>query len=236
MKFRSSLLVLITGMVSFFACKKDESTTTVDLGYNYFPLNIGSEKIFQVDSIGWLGFTFNPQDSTVEIDTVSYQVKEIVESFFTDNSGRNTARIVRYRRADSSHPWEIYKISSANLTATTGETFEDNTRYIKLVFPVKENETWHGNAFNSKDSSVVWEYSYENVNEPSSINSLSFDSTLTVLQYEEDNCVNYRNYTEKYAAGVGLYSKEYRDYEVIFCSTRPKNGFIYKESLLSFTP
>lgn len=228
-------LVAITGLI-FSGCKKDNATEQPFLGYNYFPLNVGSEKIYQVDSIGYLGYTFDPVLETVEIDSVHYQVKEVVESFFADNEGRQTARIVRYKRLTSSDPWEIYKVYAANRTATTAERVEDNTRYIKLVFPPKENEKWNGNSLNNDESGYM-EYSFTSVNVPGNIGPLNFDSTLTVLQLLDDNLITYSYYTEQYAANTGMIYKEYNDYEYMFIGVpKIKNGFIYKETLLSFIP
>ena len=138
------IISLIT--LSFGGCKKDSDTTPPFLGYNYFPLNVGSESIYQVDSIGYLGYTYNAITHTVEIDTIHYQIKEVIESFFTDNEGRQTARIERYKRMTDAQPWVIYKVLSANVTVKAAERFEDNVRYFKLVFPPAENEKWKGGS------------------------------------------------------------------------------------------
>lgn len=228
--------ILLIFVLSLQACKKDEPAETIDLGYNYFPLKVGSELIYQVDSIGWLGYTYNNTviPHTVEIDTLHFEIKEIVEHFFTDNEGRNTARIERYKRMTPADPWVLYKVVTANITSTAAERNEDNFRYIKLVFPPVVNEKWNGH---SPTILTPWEYTYESVAEPASIGPLAFDSTLTVLQNEDINLITYSFYIEKYAAGVGLIYKEYNDYEYeSLSSSMIKDGFIYKETLISYTP
>ena len=231
--YKLSIIFTILSL-SFWGCKKDSDTTPPFLGYNYFPLKVGSELIYQVDSIGYLGYTYNATAHTVDIDTASFQIKEVVESFFTDNEGRTTARIERYKRMTPADPWIMYRVFSANTTATAAERFEDNFRFFKLVFPPAENEKWNGLA---RDSNNTGEYYYESVNVNDAIGPFTFDSTLTVIQNEDINLITYTIYIEKYAAGVGLYFKEYYDYEYEnITSSMIKDGFIYKETLISYTP
>ena len=223
--------ILFASVMGWYGCKKSVETVPPNLGYSYFPLRVGSELIYQADSIGWLGYTWNNTTQSGEIDTVQFQIKEVVESFFTDNEGRETARVVRYKRISPSDPWTAYKVIAANLTPTMAQRVEDNIRYIKLVFPPRKNEKWNGNAL---DTIEPWEYVYDEVNIPGYAGPLYFDSTLIVTQINEGNLINYKFYTEQYAAGTGLIYKEYNDYEFscIGCS-KVKDGFIYKETLIS---
>jgi hypothetical protein len=238
MKFKVYLAVCISGVIAFTtACKKDSDTAEAPaLGYSYFPLTEGRSAYYQVDSIGWLGYTYDPITNTIDIDTVQYQIKETVESFFTDNEGRETARIVRYRRDNISQPWSLYKVFTANLTPTRAERYEDNVRYTKLIFPPVENDKWTGQYVNvplNDTAYDAWEYEYETVNEPGSAGSLSFDSVATVILKNDINLIEYRYYMEQYAAGQGLIYKEYNDLEYLnTTSSFIKNGFIYKETLI----
>ncbi|HET6989704.1 MAG TPA: hypothetical protein VFJ43_00195, partial [Bacteroidia bacterium] len=83
---------LFVGMFALFcisSCKKDHPVT--DAGYNYFPNNIGHYCIYEVDSTVYDNFNH---------DTVHYryEVKEVIESYFTDNMGRQAMRVERYKR------------------------------------------------------------------------------------------------------------------------------------------
>jgi hypothetical protein len=238
MKLKVYLPVIISGMIFLFAaCKKDNNSSPPALGYSYFPLETGKSNYYQVDSIGWLGYTYDPNTNTVVIDTVHYEIKETVESFFTDNEGRETARIVRYRRNDSSQPWTLYKVITANITATKAERYEDNVRYTKLIFPPAEGEKWTGQYVDVPLNDTAyseWEYEYETVNEPGTAGGLAFDSVATIIQKNDINLIEYRHYTEQYAAGTGMIFKEYQDYEYLnTVSTFIKNGFIYRETLFN---
>src|SRR6266481_1017842 len=79
------LFVLTSG---FFSCKKD-AIPPPDMGYNYFPNQVGRYVIYNVDSFYYAGIP-------VVIDTFKFQIKEKIESMFTDNEGRPSIRLERY--------------------------------------------------------------------------------------------------------------------------------------------
>jgi hypothetical protein len=182
----------------FAGCKKDAAVEGY-LGHQYFPLNTGHEIIYDVDSIVKNEFNLG------QVDTFRFQIKEVVESYFTDNEGRETARLERYKRSDSSQPWVIHKVWTANLTLNTAEKKEDNITYIKLIFPPVKNRKWNGNARNEYEEQ---EYRITDTHRAETINNIPFDSVTTVLQADEDNIVYKKFEIEKYAANAGLVYKE----------------------------
>ena len=231
-----TLLVVLIVIIS--GCRKDNDTAEpISLGYTYFPVEQGNAIYYQVDSIGWLGYTYDPITNSIQIDTVSYQIKEVVDGFFTDNEGRETARIIRYKRSTLGEPWTQYKVFSSNLTATKAERYEDNIRYTKLIFPIVENAKWIGQYINVPLNDTLiepWEYEYESVNEPEIAGDIAYDSVATVILKNEINLIEYRYYQEKYATGFGLIFKEYSDLEYLnTVSSFIKNGFIYKETRIT---
>jgi hypothetical protein len=207
------LLALI--LAGVFSCKKDV-TPGLDFGYGYFPNTVGKYVIYDVDSI-----VCNSLD--YKVDTFSYQLKELVQSIFLDNSNRPTMRIERYIKnfsKDSSYSlmaWRLKNVWMANRTLTDAEKVESNTRFVKLVFPVVSNQTWNGNAFNTLG---VWQYSYLNINQHRSVRKFVSDSVLSVVQYNNQNYVSDSCYLEMYAKNVGLIYK--RSIGVSF-----KNPFFY---------
>lgn len=213
-------------LLLMISCKKDKPVTPVDFGYNYFPNRIGHYVIYNVDSV-----VVNQLHAQI-IDTFKYQIKEVIDSFFTDGSGRQTQRIVRYKRADSTQPWVVQRALSANLTTTTAERTEDNIRYLRLIFPVKLNATWNGNLYNTIPSDGS-SYQYTTTDVPFSLGKAYFDSTLTVLQDSTLNLVQHRLYLERYARNTGLIYKDYIDLEAdstLFALIQP--NLIISQSLL----
>lgn len=192
--------------VYFFSCKKDNpAEEPVNFGYNYFPNDISCYVIYQVDSIHYDDVAGQPPDTT------RYLLKEIITATYTDNSGRPTERIERfYKIYNDSIPydsmnWVGPRVWSSNKTNSTYEKIEENIRYIKLIFPVKEGKQWNGNTYNSLGSK---EYELVSVDEPEIINSLSFDSVATVKQFEQINIIETRFEQEKFARNVGLIYKQ----------------------------
>lgn len=181
------------------ACKKKE--VTPDLGYGYFPGKRGHYTIYQVDSVFYNNFTFT-------IDSFSFQLKEVMESEIFDNTGRKTRRIERYIRKTEADPWTIKDVWTANLTNIHAEKTEENVKFVKLAFPVKLATTWNGNLYNTLGEQ---EYKYENVHQSFSLNGLSFDSTVTVVQMNDSSLVHKKYAIEIFAKNVGLVYKKFVD-------------------------
>jgi hypothetical protein len=201
---------------------------SVNDGHSYVPSNIGHEIIYDVDSI--VKSDFNGM-----IDTVHYQVREVIESISTDNERRPTLRLERYKRLTPSDPWVIYKVWTANVTNVNYEKKEDNITYIKLIFPLVLNKKWNGNAKNDLEEE---DYEYVSVNTPENFNSIILDSALTVVQSDfDDFYVEKVIKSEKYATGIGMFYKEYfvGNYKYPSDSLDPFDKFVnYKEKMVSY--
>ncbi|MBS1763876.1 MAG: hypothetical protein JSS90_02790 [Bacteroidetes bacterium] len=219
MKGKSALFILaLATVITITACHKDESLNE-PISYRYFPMAVGDSLIYDVSLFDK---DLNTYDST-------YQLLERVESIFSDNQGRPTFRLERYTRKTATDPWIIYKVWTANLLTTSAEKKEDNITYVKLVFPVKLNEQWNGNAKNFMADEFD-DYKIISIDEPYSSANLNFDSSLTVRQVDYDYGFEKRSHYEKYAAGVGMVYKD------VYDSLQGSPGgriFHYTESLIS---
>ncbi|MEI7597147.1 MAG: hypothetical protein WCK02_15470 [Bacteroidota bacterium] len=219
-----SLIIIIA-----FSCKKDEVFKSVDVGTNYFPIDTGSWIEYQVDSIVWNDFY--PVEDPRHLDTFNFKIREVNESYFVDNEGRSAIRIERYKKKNDSTDWYLKDVWFANKTDKYAEKVEENERFIKLVFPVKEGVTWNGNAYNTWGN---WDYEYQNVNEKLSVNGLSFDSTLVVLQNDQLNLISKIYSIEKYAKKIGLIYKEYINVETNPADLTIKKGVKYKMQITAW--
>ena len=208
MKNTFKIVVLLVAMAGLIVCcKKDQEETHTDIGYNYFPVKPGKYVIYNVDSIVMNSFT-------KKVDSFYFQIKEVIESVYTDNAGRPTLRLERYRK-DSSKTlpydqlkWVLKDVWSANRTNRAVEKVEENIRYVKLAFPVALNISWNGNAYNTLDE---WDYKIKEVNMPRTVGKISFDSTLSVLQRDAEDLIDKKYYREMYAKNVGLIYKQIID-------------------------
>lgn len=216
------IFLLCIGILAL-QCRKDSSVdnSTVDLGYNYYPDEIGSYTIYEVDSIDY-------DDKIHPPDTFRYLLKEVIAEKFPDNTGRPTLRLERFHKIYKdtipydSMQWVGPRIWTANKTATTLEKKEENITYLRLIFPVQEGKTWNGNTYNTLGQK---EYEVIAADEPGSVNNLSFDSVAVIKQYENINFIEERYEEEKYARNVGLI---YKHITSIYHGGNPNEKFGYK--------
>jgi hypothetical protein len=179
------------------SCRPDSSIEAVDVGYDFFPHEPGDWLIYQVDSIVW-------DDFTSEIYTYQSQVKEVFESVFVDSEGNEALRIERYFRRNDTTQWVITDVWFANMKPGSAEKVEENVRFVKLSFPVKENKKWDGNALNYLNAE---NYQYNNLFQALMLNNRFFDTTLTVLHSNMSNIIEEDIRYEVYAKHVGMIKK-----------------------------
>lgn len=242
-------LILVLIFVGLISCKKSNNIGNPDFKYSYYPLDSGSTVEYEVDSIRYS--FLNPG---VQIDTIHYYIKEVVGDTFTDDIGQLNYRIWRYRKDSANAPWHVDRAWSLLTTTTNLQKNEDGLRYIKLTFPPRPNKSWNGNLYidalyddplspSGFEYLLGWEYEYTAVDQGTTINGFVFDSTLTVLQADDENLLEKTYSVEVYAKGVGLVSKE-----LMFLTTqkvdpvsqqlpfveKAENGFILKVTVTDF--
>lgn len=203
------------------------------MGYDYAPVIIGKYVIYDADSTIYDDF-FS--------DTIysKYRIKEKMEEQITDNEGRSAIKMVRYIKkynplvSYDNIPWTHKDVWICTKTNTTYEVVEEDVRFTKLIFPVKEEATWKGNAYTTLDD---WDYEYIYTNRTETINGTSFENVLFVEQKDDkhNNVIHREYYIEKYAKNVGLVYREIKDLKsndhIILgqpVEDRIKSGVIYK--------
>ena len=193
------LLFLLTLFLCFIAtsCKK-EKIIPGSTSYNYFPTEEGKYVVYSVDSVFHSDNDNNTDDS---VYSWHYQVKELIGETFIDGEGRPVQILRRFRRDTESEEWVEVNVCTQLLTAAAVYRTEDNIAYHRLAFPINSSIQWDGNDANTLDVEM---YSYENFHAPLEMNSFSFDSTLSILQVDEDNFVEKIYGEEVYANHVGL--------------------------------
>lgn len=204
--FLSFALLAIAFM---FSCKKDKIEEPPDLGYDYAPTTIGKYVIYDVDSTVY--------DENFH-DTIyyKYRIKEKLEENFTDNEGRPAVKLVRYMKkynpaiSYDNMAWTIKDVWMANKTKTTYEVVEEDVRFTKLIFPVRADAEWNGNAHNTLGE---WDYNYKYIDTKENINGTLFENVLYVKQKDDEhkNNIHREYYIEKYAKNVGLVYREIKD-------------------------
>ena len=218
------LTLVCIGMLA--ACKKDEPAE-VDLGYDYFPQNLGHWIEYQVDSMRVQLVSGNVLDTAL----YSYPLREVLVENITDAEGRPAQRVVRYLR-DANNTWlpkDVWWQTRDNVRA---ERSEENLRRIKLVFPPREGTEWNTNATNIEDEFGL---EYGEVDQPFSVNGMSFDKTVSVVGTFQNNFVNTRNYLERYARGVGMIYHEMDSINTQISNFNPLTYSIYNRWYVRYT-
>ncbi len=188
------LSVLIVLLVS---CDDQFLENNTDFGYDYFPLEVGAYKTYDVIEV-----TFNasgPDTSWYELKTT---ISEVVEE---DDITYFILR--RERRQDELSEWEISDVWTLRRDEFTGVAIEENIPLIKMTFPVELEKIWDGNAFNSRNSA---EYQYV-VPDAASYDDLLGEAEKIQVQIADipQNLVNRDQRYEVYARGIGLVEKNY---------------------------
>ena len=109
---------------------------------------------------------------------------------------------------------------------------EENIRYVKLVFPLKINLKWNGNAYNTNETQLYY------IKELDSRWN-NFEKTCLVIQKEKESLVDKYYQTERYAKNVGLIEKIDIKIEQAYViqgvpiEQRIKRGEIYRQTIIN---
>ncbi len=192
--------------ILLYSCHDKKDTLNIDYKYGYFPLDSGRYITYNVDSI----FSYNANFTR---DTVRYQLKELVSDTFYDLHNDLNYELSLYRRANNSSAWVFDRKWYAIKGQYNVQKIEDDIRLVKMVFPPIQDQTWNGNVYvpttDPYRSFQNWNYYYESVDVPYSINGFSFDSSLTVNAVSDSSFVDKRLRKEVYAKGVGMIYQEW---------------------------
>jgi len=225
---RKSIWLILTLVVVFFSCSKDNDYVAPDIGHDYAGLEAGKYVVYDVDS-----FFYDDFNST--IDTSYFQIKEVVDSEYEDLEGEEAFKIIRYRKEIDSTSWVLIDVWYSKLTQTNFQKTEENNKFVKLIFPVRNNSTWNGNSMNNLDE---MEYAYTSIDHSETVGGVSLNNVLTVLQYEFSPLTEENLFEEKYAKGIGLvYKKSIEIYNVYNTSTglwERNSGFDITMTLSSY--
>ena len=97
---KRNIFYLISMIILLFACSKEDEDT-IDLGYNYYPVETGNFIEYRVEKI-----TYDDFDNS--IDTNSYFLKEVVDSLILPLYESGMAyQLKRYTRDNDTLTWNL---------------------------------------------------------------------------------------------------------------------------------
>ncbi|MCF6352538.1 MAG: hypothetical protein L3J06_05975 [Cyclobacteriaceae bacterium] len=232
-KNKLTYVIQLLGVLVFstiiMGCTKTIEPNINELGVEFYPVKVGDYRIYYTKTI-----TYNLNG---QIDTTEYLVKEIAEDSVVYTDGNARIILGRYSSNLEGAKWQKDSIWSVLINNYTVIVSEANVDFVKLSFPVLENKKWNGNATNSKE---IETYNLINLRKPYSYDTLSYQSTLTVVHKDlidpakitEDD---YR--IEVFATNIGLIHK--LKIKINYCSGCVENGkiddgFIFEQKLIEF--
>jgi hypothetical protein len=205
-------------LLSIAACTKTQTDDLPKIGQNYFPLQIGRTLTYDVDSI-----IYDPQpNKSVKIDTLRWQIREVVRDTFRDNTNLLTYRTELTQRRRGTTTWLIAKTVTEAIANDQILRGEDNLRYIKFPLAFIEKTTWNGHIFNNENAkftiadeillpfSKKWTHRIETFQKSEKIGNKTYDDVLTIIgQTTATSLIEKRYMLEKYAKNVGLVYREW---------------------------
>jgi hypothetical protein len=200
--------IVLTAILAIVSCKKDGDVDPPELGYDYYPDEIGRYVIYEVDSTTYDDF-FRPPLITRR----KLMIKERIESYFTDNQGRQAARVEVSEYDSLEAAWIVRKAHYFVKTPKAVERVEDNLRYIKFIFPPSLNSKWKGNKYIQAVDNVAyldnWEYTVTESRVPTTVNGVTYPSSVSILLRDRETQIQKVYAKEIYAQGVGMIFREW---------------------------
>ena len=203
------------------ACKKDiVDNSKREIGVSYVNQSLNYTFLYQVQEIIYDDF-FNT------VDTFNYQILEKNDTVFYDNLNQAVMRIERYKRKKDSALWNYHETVSSRIDKYKYERNENNTKKVKLSFPITFETIWNANTFNSNNNTLVY---YSEINARKKINNQTYDSVLVIKSDPIFNSVGERYYEEFYAKHIGLI---YSNIIFIEKSNNKTRGYKIKYTLMN---
>jgi hypothetical protein len=202
------LVSILIVLVFISSCKKDD--TPILYGYNVYPMEEGRYVIYDVVDI------FHDIALLPAHDTNYYQIKEVIGEEELDGENETYRKLYRYYRASDTLDWVMQDVWTVKRTGQSLETLEENKRRISLAFSISYDQYWNYNALNEDDELTA---RYENIYEPLSIGSDSYDSTVRVEIENLITFIEFKRQYDIYAANVGRVVRVKKDLEILNSDT-----------------
>jgi hypothetical protein len=205
------IVVSIFALLAFLLLSQACKTTSPDpiTPYDYFPLEIGRYRIFEVTEKVYSAGTAKPV-------VKAWQERDEITSVNEDTTGAKIFIISRYIRDTPQDSWKKIKEYTAQKYIEKVIVNLDNEVLMPLIFPYSPQARWDGYKYfmlPEHDLREGYKHTYEDINQPLDVNGLHFDKTLKVSERNEDDKVKLRLGYKQYAVGIGLIADEQTDYE-----------------------
>ncbi len=194
--WQASMVLFLALVICLSGCNETKDVGPDTLGLNFYPLNLGEYRVYDVVEINYLITGF---------DTAVYQLRETI--FDTIQSENRTTYLLRRDiRPDVLSEWESDSVWSVSRTDNYLAITENNIPFIKLTFPVTAGREWDGNSLNTRSALT---YYYQPISDQLIDTLNNEDHMRVIIEDVEENVTGVDLRSEVYAAGIGLVEKDY---------------------------
>ncbi len=226
------LLILALGLI-VVSCNKDEKDTPNTskqqsyLENSYFPLQIGNWIAYQIEDI-------NIDEQSEVYDTLSYQIKEVIESVCEQNDEYTDYKVKRYHRPNAMESWMPLNVWQIRKYHRRTHKIEENVEYIRLVMPIEVGKIWDGNAFNVYEAK---DYEVESIQKETVLDETR--NVLIVSHGKGESLIDKTFEEEQYAENLGLISKTNIDVRLNINPNKPwqekvAKGTIFRQTIIDY--
>ncbi len=210
MNFLPIKYILFAGLLGIFFSCNDSKTEQIslDYGYEYFPLKVGQENIFRVDST----ILFSGGNDIVM--TTSY-IREVIAEALPDDGDFKTYRIEKYTAPSQNGPWKINGVEIRKINTQEALVQAENLTFLKLVFPIEKGVKWDGNIYFDDQREITvgadkhniyqgWEYQISDVGLTRDYDFGQLTGVIRIGHIDEEDFLDRKFSEEYYAKGIGL--------------------------------
>jgi hypothetical protein len=209
--FSLNAVLLWLMLALLFASCETNNTEPAD-PYSYYPLKIGSYRIYEVREDVYSAGNQTP------VSTLWYE-KEEVKRLKKDTAGRKEYIISTSVRFKPSEYWTKKKEHVATIFPDKITLHADNEILNLLVFPYSDNVEWDGFRYfniNNNDPRAGYLFRYEAMDRSFELDTLHFKRTFKVSErVDTTGPVIYRLGYKYYASGVGLVLDNQTDFDYL---------------------
>ena len=240
-----SVIMICFCAIAFMSCGENEIETPDEsiFGYDYFPLELGNEWIYSVDSV------IINQAGNNNVVSSSFIKEELVE-VIKDTEENKEFKLQRSYRKDSTSQWRITDIWVIQRDDSRAIRTEENLSFVKLVFPAVDGTKWDGHVFfddektfpvGAENLTIYRDWDYK-INELSgkTVGGVLYPEAIDVTHVDDVTFISKRFSTESYAEGIGLIERKMEIFDTQNGDTtlpwldRAEKGFQLTQTLVSF--
>lgn len=212
MLIRKAIIVVVL-VLWLHSCKRENENYSAK-SYEYIPYEVGNERYYRVDSVIF------GLDTIIRI---SKNVLETVTEKFADLQGQTNYRLEQFELPDSNKNPIFFDLQSMTWNGQGMQRWENNTRYLKMIFPIREKKQWNGNMFNNLGTQM---YQFTAVSKPLTIGTTTYTDVVSITQRLDTNYTyGYHDDREYYAKGIGLIYRTNQHIEIDQNPPYQKTGY-----------